>query len=104
VGEDVAVAVGEAVVVVVVGTAVVGEGVVMVVGAVISCASSVDRSSPSNRSTNTVANAATTMIDNFNKTRVRSVIASPCASLTTDHYSVSLPALHHLRSPTGPRQ
>jgi hypothetical protein len=82
VGEPVAVAVGEAVVVVVVGTAVVGEGVVRPVMVVVCCASTLFGDSHPARITNTAANAATTKIDNFKKTRVRSVISSPCASLT----------------------
>jgi hypothetical protein len=81
VGEPVAVEVGEAVVVVVVGTAVVGEGVV-VTGVVNCCASTLFGDSHPARITNTAANAATTKIVNFSKTRVRSVISSPCASLT----------------------
>jgi hypothetical protein len=105
VGEDVAVAVavGAAVVVVVVGAAVVGEGVV-IPGMVVCCALTVAGESHVARSTNPAAKTARTTIDNFNKARVRSVISSPCASLTYDYYSyysVSLPALHHKHPRTG---
>ena len=77
-GEDVVVVVGvgEAVVVVI-GAGEGEEGVVMGMGVVVSCASTVGGASHSARSANPAAKSASTTMDTFSKARVRSVISPP---------------------------
>jgi hypothetical protein len=99
-GEDVVVAVGEAVVVVVVGAGEGEDGVVIPGMVVVCCASTMGGASHAARSANPAVKTARATIDNFNKARVRSVI-SPCASLFNGETMASLPALRHKRPRTG---
>ena len=71
----VVVGVGEAAVVVGAGEG--EEGVVVIVGVVVCCASTVGGASHAARSANPLAKTARVTIDNFSKARVRSVISPP---------------------------